>query len=373
MTDTTKTRAEVIADARNKAAAVTPAKKLADLQAMFKMREAALTQVTGNVQKTNQLFSLILARCSRQPDLLTCDPLSLYLSVQKIAALGLSPMPERKHFYLVPYKNKELGGVKEATLQVSYHGMVFLARSHPEVEDVWAEVVYRGEAFEYDRFSGTIAHKVGVRDGLKEADMVHAYAVVRLRSGKNIFEVLSRDDVHRRRAKARSQDFWSAWPHEMWCKTAIRKLLSGERVPKKDALTEALGLDDEIVAPAEFTVSDADPMPDVPVTADAVAELPPPDPTPFDVVDLPEQAEPEPEVAEPAPAAPSPSARSAKTWVFAVQEIAESIGVAWDEIAQQTVKLCGGKAPADWESLTRLQADRLKAWLVKRAEQEPNS
>lgn len=374
MNPTPNPRAQAIADARNKAAAVSPAAKLAELQAVFKMREAALTQVTGNAQKTNQLFSLILARCSRQPDLLTCDPLSLYLIVQKIAALGLSPMPERKHFYLVPYRNADLGNVKEATLQVSYHGMVFLARAHPEVEDVWADVVYRGEPFEYDRFNATISHRVGVRDGLTEADMVHAYAVVRLRSGKNIFEVLSRDDVQRRRAKAQSKAFWSQWPHEMWCKTAIRKLLSGERVPKKDALAEALGLDDEIVAPAEFTVSDAvDPEPDLPESTPA--QLPPPDPTPFDVVELPEQQpEAEPvllehgEVAAPAQAAPSPSVRSAKAWVFQVQEIAEAIGIAWEEIAQQTVKLCGGKAPAEWEALTRLQCDRLRPWLEKRAQ-----
>lgn len=374
MSQQTDPRAQAIAAARNKAAAVTPAAKLAELQAMFKMREAALTQVTGNAQRTNQLFSLILGRCSRQPDLLTCDPLSLYLSVQKIAALGLSPMPERKHFYLVPYKNADLGNVKEATLQVSYHGMVYLARAHPEVEDVWADVVYKGEEFHYDRFAGTISHKVGVRDGTSEADMVHAYAVVRLRSGKNIFEVMSRDDVMRRRAKAQSKAFWSQWPQEMWCKTAIRKLLNGERVPKKDALSEALGLDDEIVAPAEFTVSDAaeDPAPDLPESTPA--QLPPPDPTPFDVVEIPAQAEPEPvllehgEVAAPAQAAPAPSARSAKAWVFQVQEIAEAIGIGWDEIAAQTVKLCGGKPPADWESLTRLQCDRLKPWLEKRAQ-----
>lgn len=365
MNDTTKSRADIIADARSKVAADTPKAKLAALQSMFQLRAAALTQVTGNAQRTQQLASLILARCSRQPDLLTCDTLSLYLAAQKIAALGLSPLPERKHFYLVPYKNKELGGVREATLQVSYHGMVFLARSHPEVEDVWADVVYRGEPFEFDRFSGTISHKVGVRDGFKEADMVHAYAVVRLRSGKNIFEVLSRDDVHRRRAKARSQDFWSAWPHEMWCKTAVRKLLSGERVPKKDALTEALGLDEEILTPAEFAVSEPDPEPDLPATTEAVAELPPPDPTPFDVVELPEQqAEP---VAAPAPTAPRPT----KAWAAEVQDIAESIGVAWAEIAQRCVALCGGKEPESWDSLSRLQADRLKAWLVKRAEQEP--
>lgn len=374
MSQQTDPRAQAIAAARSKAAAVTPAAKLQELQQMFKLREAALTQVTGNAQKTNQLFSLILARCSRQPALLTCEPLSLYLCTQKVAALGLSPMPERKHFYLIPYRNKELGGVKEATLRVSVHGLVFLARSHPEVADVWADVVYRGETFEYDRFNGTISHKVGVRDGFTEADMVYAYAVVRLRNGSNVFEVLSRDDVQRRRALAQSQDFWNAWPHEMWCKTATCKLLNGERVPKKDALADALGLDDEIVAPAEFTVSDVeDPAPDLPESTPA--HLPPPDPTPFDVVEMPEaQAEPAPvllehgEVAAPAQAAPSPSVRSAKPWVFQVQEIAEAIGIGWDEIAQQTVKLCGGKPPADWEALTRLQCDRLKPWLEKRAQ-----
>lgn len=55
-----------------------------------------------------------------------------------------------------------------------------------------------------------------------------------------------------------------------------------------------------------------------------------------------------------------------------MQDIAESIGVDWAEVAQRCVALCGGKEPESWDSLSRLQADRLKAWLVKRAEQEPS-
>lgn len=368
MTDTApKSRGEVIADARARAAATTPEARLQAIQALFKLREAALTKVTGNAQKTQQLMSIMLARCSRQPDLLLCDPLSLYLAVQRVAALGLSPLPERRHFYLVPYKNKDLGHRREAQLQVSYHGLVFLARSHPEIVDVWADVVYRGESFRYDRFNGTISHDVGLRDGLTEEDMVAAYAVVRLRNGDRVFEVMSRDDVQKRRQRAQSDSFWSSWPQEMWKKTAIRALLNSERVPKKDALAGAIAAEEEVAVPAEFSVVDEAPTAES--AAESPAELPPPDPIPFDVVDVPagdEEPATEPIVAG---AHSESEAPPAPTGVAALppplREVAESVGVSWEEVQQRCVRLCGGKPPETWDKLTRLQTDRLRSWLVK--------
>lgn len=352
MTDTTS-RANAIAQARANAAANTPQTRLANIKSLFDLRNKALTQFTGSPQATAQLCSVLLARLSRQPELLQCDPLSLYLAAQKIAALGLSPMPERKHFYLVPYKNKELGGAREAQLQVSYHGMIAMARKHPEVADLWAEVVYQGEPFAFDRFNGTIEHKVGLRSGLTADQLIAAYAVVRLQSGRHVFEVLSRDQVLKRRSCARSPDFWNRWPDEMWKKTAVRALLAGERVPKADGLAAALAGDEEdLGVPAEFSVQvDHEQHPSI-----VDGEL---DQGEADVVDEPVDEAPAAEPQE----QPAATSKAKSTLLHEVDELALAAGVAWPDVQRYLASIAGGQVFEGLEQCTLVQLRSLAAWL----------
>lgn len=358
MTDTTPTttRTQTVAEAKaaavaehRAACAVTPAQKFDALASMLKLRSDALTKLTGNKQRTDQLVSLLLGRVSRQPALLQCDPLSLYLCLQRIASLGLSPLEDRRHWYLVPYRNKNLGGKEEATLQVSYHGMVYLARQHKDVADVWAQVVYRGEDFEWDQWSGTIKHKVPIREEVKEADLVAAYAVVRLATGHSIVEVLNRAQILKRKAKARDASFWTAWPEEMWKKTAIRALLGSERVPKSDALEDALTRGEDMEF-ADFAVADAEP-----------AKLAAPEPEP-DYSTIPEiQAVTEQVNAE--------SAGPTKVGLIAeCDRLAGLAQIDWPEIAAMIVKKCGGKAPESWDDCTKLQLTRACEWLTLQVE-----
>lgn len=248
-----KAKAEAVAQQRAAEVANTPANKVAAIKQMLDLRSNALTALTGNKQRTEQLISILLGRVSRAPKLLECDPLSLYLMAQQIASLGLSPLEERKHWYPIPYRNKNLGGRMEAQLRVSYHGYTYLALQHPDVADVGSEVVYRGETFEFDRFNGTIKHTVPLRERVSEPDMVAAYAWVRMRDGRVIVEVLNRAQIEARRAKSQDLTFWTAWPEEQWKKTALNKLLRGERVPKVDALVNAIdGESREEIKLAEF-------------------------------------------------------------------------------------------------------------------------
>lgn len=277
MTDTTPkpiTRPQTIAEAKAKAVvehratqlANAPANRIGALKTMMDLRATALTALTGNPQRTQQLISILLGRVSRAPQLLECEPLSLYLATQQLASLGLSPLEERKHWYLLPYRNKNLGGRMEAQLRVSYHGYTYLAMQHPDVADVGSEVVYRGEAFEFDRFNGLIKHSVPLREDVHEPDLVAAYAWVRMRDGRVLVEVMSRAQVLARRAKAKDGTFWNAWPEEMWKKTALNKLLRGERVPKIDALANAIssGIDEDIrTVEFEDTTPDDDDVPEI--------------------------------------------------------------------------------------------------------------
>lgn len=267
-----KAKAEAVAQQRAAEVANTPSNKVAAIKQMLDLRATALTALTGNPQRTQQLISILLGRVSRAPQLLECEPLSLYLTTQQLASLGLSPLEERKHWYLLPYRNKNLGGRMEAQLRVSYHGYTYLAMQHPDVADVGSEVVYRGEAFEFDRFNGLIKHSVPLREDVHEPDLVAAYAWVRMRDGRVLVEVMSRAQVLARRAKAKDGTFWNAWPEEMWKKTALNKLLRGERVPKADALISAIdGESREEIKLAEF--EDVTPAEEKPVDYSVVPEI----------------------------------------------------------------------------------------------------
>lgn len=248
-----KAKAEAVAQQRAAEVTNTPTSKVAAIKQMLDLRAAALTKLTGNAQRTEQLISILLGRVSRAPKLLECDPLSLYLATQQLASMGLSPLEERKHFYLVPYRNKMLGGKMEAQLRVSYHGLTYLAMQHPKVADVFSEVIYLGEPFKFDRFTGTITHDAPLRETVDAKKLVAAYACCRMVDGRVITVVLNRAQIEARRAKAMDGTFWNAWPEEMWKKTALNNLLRGERVPKIDALVEAIdGESKEEIKLAEF-------------------------------------------------------------------------------------------------------------------------
>lgn len=273
-----KAKAEAVAQQRAAEVANTPANKVAAIKQMLDLRSNALTALTGNKQRTEQLISILLGRVSRAPKLLECDPLSLYLATQQLASMGLSPLEDRKHFYLVPYRNKLLGGRMEAQLRVSYHGLTYLAMQHPDVADVFSEVVYLGEPFKFDRFTGTISHDAPLRETVDAKKLVAAYACVRMRDGRVITTVLNRAQIEARRAKAMDGSFWNAWPEEMWKKTALNNLLRGERVPKIDALVQAIdGESKEEIRLAEF--EDVTPTDEKAVDYSVVPELPDGGPT----------------------------------------------------------------------------------------------
>lgn len=273
---TNPTRPQTIADAKAKAVvehraaqvANTPASRVGALKTMMDLRASALTALTGNPQRTQQLISLLIGRVSRAPKLLECDPLSLYLAAQQIASLGLSPLEDRKHFYLIPYKNKNLDNRMEAQLRVSYHGLTYLAMRHPDVADVFGDVVYLGEKFSHDRFTGAIQHDAPLRDAVDPKKIVAAYGCVRMRDGRILTKVLNRSQLDQRRAKAMDQSFWNAWPEEMAIKTALNALLRGERVPKIDALANAIssGMGEDIrTVEFEDTTPDDDDVPEIAV------------------------------------------------------------------------------------------------------------
>jgi hypothetical protein len=165
---------------------------------------------------------------------------------------------------------------------------VDLARRSGQITTVYAEVVYRGDAFEQEMgLEPTIRHKrkaepitkqVGDRLLFTGENVTHAYAVAKFANGDHQFVVLDRKtlDSIRSQSKASTSGPWMTHPEEMDKKSALRRLCKllpmssdvravldsedGQTVQILDTTSQLVGVADssEPTAPPE-------PLPDCPL------------------------------------------------------------------------------------------------------------
>lgn len=174
---------------------------------------------------------------------------SVLLAAMNCAAVGLEPNTPLQEAWITPRKNK---GVMEGQLVIGYRGLLKLARQSGEIAEVYAEVVRDGDEFHYERnLDRDILRHVPNPDAPEDEESLrYAYAVVRYTNGGRDFVVMSRSQIHRRRAVADSWRFessrpyspWTMWPDEQWRKTALKAL--AKRMPLSAEAHQADHVDD---------------------------------------------------------------------------------------------------------------------------------
>jgi recombination protein RecT len=169
---------------------------------------------------------VVLQALSRNPELLDCEASSVILSVLEAAQLGLEPTGSLSRAWLIPFKEK--GSVRpKAQLMIGVRGYEDLARRSGEIADVWSRVVYEGDQFEV--IYGTedrIVH-VPKLETIDPTKITHVYAVAKFSDGRVRFEVMTKADIDRIRARARGSNFgpWVTDYAEMSRKTCVRRLI----------------------------------------------------------------------------------------------------------------------------------------------------
>lgn len=184
-----------------------------------------------------RLIRVVLGVMMQNRDLASCTPESVLVSLLRAAAVGLEPDGGALgQAYLVPFG-------RECTLIIGYRGMVKLARNSGDVADVWAEVVYQHDQFDYEfGLNPTLKHKRN-DDVADPGELKYVYAVARFRDGERKFVVLNKADITKIRGVSRSSGNssspWQQWPAEMWKKSAVRRLckLLPLSVESKDAMS----------------------------------------------------------------------------------------------------------------------------------------
>jgi recombination protein RecT len=162
--------------------------------------------------------SVIKTALNLNPDLLRCNRHTLIQACQRAAQDGL--YPDGREAALVPYNGK-----------VSYQPMIAGIRKRMMnsglVKSANADVVYENDYFRDVRGDNPHIEHEPPSLGEDRGVMIGAYAVIHLKTGGTVRDVMSKAEIERIRdlySKASRDDApWKVHPAEMWKKTVLKR------------------------------------------------------------------------------------------------------------------------------------------------------
>lgn len=205
----------------------------------------AIANALPNGGKPDRIIQSAVFQITSNPALANCTAKSVIGCVLNSSLLGVNPA--LKQCFFIPYGD-------QATFQLSYTGLIALARRSGMVLDVYANVVRKKDRFEVTQGTDRkIVHVPDLTDSSE--DFTAVYAVVKYSNGGTEFLVMTADQVEKRRMKSKTQrgapsGVWAEWKEEMWKKTALRALL--KTAPLSDEQAAAIATDGATLTPDNF-------------------------------------------------------------------------------------------------------------------------
>lgn len=205
----------------------------------------AIANALPNGGRPDRIIQSAVFQITSNPALGNCTAKSVIGCVLNASLLGMNPA--LKQCFFIPYGD-------QATFQLSYTGLIALARRSGMVLDVYAQVVRRKDRFEVTHGTDRkIVHVPDLSD--TSEDFTAVYAVVKYSNGGTEFTVMTTDQVEKRRMKSKTQrgaatGVWAEWKEEMWKKTALRALL--KTAPLSDEQAAAIATDGATLTPDNF-------------------------------------------------------------------------------------------------------------------------
>lgn len=213
--------------------------------------------------KPDRMARVALTALTRTPRLAECDEASFFKCLLDLSQWGLEPDGRRAH--LIPFRNNKKG-ITECQLIIDYKGYVELAYRSGIVKSIHADVVRRGDLFEYNMGHVTrhVPHFLRLDQAKpdKAGDVYAVYCVVELTGGTVKTEVLSKEEVEtiRKRSKSGNDGPWVTDWNEMGKKSAFRR--ASKWLPLSAEIIDAFERDDDKVIDA-LPVQDARSFEDV--------------------------------------------------------------------------------------------------------------
>ena len=207
----------------------------------------------------DRLARIALTEVRKTPALGRCEQASFLGAIMQCAQLGLEPGGALGHAYLLPFENRKKG-ITEVQFIVGYRGMIDLARRSGQILSIEARVVYAADQFSVKLgLNPDLTHEPEW-DAPDRGPLRFVYAVAKLKDGGTQFEVMSRAEIERVRAKSKAGQAgpWVDHYEEMAKKTVIRRLF--KYLPVSIELATAVEQDERV---------DIDLPQDNPLTVDA--------------------------------------------------------------------------------------------------------
>lgn len=222
------------------------------LSQKFQANLPALASLSGGPDEAKRLFMAVLNVTSKNALLLQCSPSSIFQSLMQCAELKLYPGPLQEAA-LVPFWSSKKN-CYECTFMPQYQGLLKLATNSAHTTSIYANVVHENDEFYFELGSNAqIKHRPAMGN---RGEMLACYAIAKLKSGGEIFEVMDEQQVNaiRSRSQAWNQDQKKGWTNSpwsqsdsvgwMWRKTVLKQLT--KLLPKSIELAEALEQDNAI-------------------------------------------------------------------------------------------------------------------------------
>lgn len=187
---------------------------------------------------------VIITAVNQTPDLIKADRRSLFTACVRAAQDGL--YPDGREAALVMFGTA-------ATYMPMIHGIRKRMRNSGEVDDAQAHVVCENDAFDYELGDTPfIKHKPALGERGKP---IAAYAIIKLKNGEIIREVMSVPEIEKVRAvsRAKSNGPWVAWWSEMARKTVLRR--ASKAAPASAEIDTLMRRDDELLGTDDPRVS----------------------------------------------------------------------------------------------------------------------
>lgn len=212
--------------------------KSTNIEEVFAAMREPLAKALMNRIDPDHMIQVATELVARNPKIAECSAQSILGAVVQCSLLGLRPILQLGHVYIVPYKG-------QAQLQIGYRGWVALAYRSDRVLFIEAHPVFEGDDFEFCYgLEKTLVH----RPQFKTRKLLYAYAVVRLKGGGSLFHVLTHAEIEALRMRNAMQEStpsgaWATDYPDMACAKAVKKLIRyvpSEEFQKAERIDESI-------------------------------------------------------------------------------------------------------------------------------------
>lgn len=216
-------------------------KPIDDIRISIQQMEPQFKMALPSQIAPEKFIRVTMTAIQMNPELLNADRKSLFSSCMKAAADGL--LPDGREAALVTYKTKT--GIIAAYLPM-IGGILKKIRNSGDLAMITAQIIFKNDQFRYwvDDAGEHVNHEpllFGDR-----GDPIGVYALAKTTDGAVYIETMTKNQVMAVRAVSRAQNGpWSGpFEHEMWRKTAIRRL--SKRLPMSTDVETVIQRDDEL-------------------------------------------------------------------------------------------------------------------------------